>query len=61
MPSLNLPVKSIPSASTTGRELAREKLGKPILYHNLGSFKSGILNMKMKGWMKTENEDSVVF
>jgi hypothetical protein len=62
VPSLNLPVKSTPtSATTTRRELVRHQLDKPVVYHNLESFKKRILGLKMKGWLKTENEDSVIF
>ena len=62
VPSLNLPVKSIPSsATTTRRELVRQELGKPVVYHNLESFKKRILKIKMKGWIKIENEDSIIF
>ena len=62
VPSLNLPVKSTTtSATTTRRELVRHQLDKPVVYHNLESFKKRILGLKMKGWLKTENEDSVIF
>ena len=55
-------MKSIPSSATTARrELVRQELGKPVVYHNLESFKKRILKIKMKGWMKIENEDSVIF
>ena len=55
-------MKSIPSSATTARrELVRQELGKPVVYHNLESFKKRILKIKMKGWVKIENEDSVIF
>ena len=62
VPSLNLPVKSVAaSTSTTRRELVRQELGKPVVYHNFASFKKRILDLKMKGWLKRENEDTVIF
>lgn len=62
VPTLNLPVKSIPTSTTTARrELVRHELDKPIVYHNLDNFKKRVLSLKMKGWLKTENEDSVIF
>ena len=62
VPSLNLPVKSIPSsATTTRRELVRKELGKPVVYHNLESLIKRILKIKMKGWIKMKMSISVIF
>ena len=48
VPSLNLPVKTTTtSATTTQRELVRHQLDKPVVYHNLESFKKRILGLKM--------------
>jgi hypothetical protein len=62
VPSLNLPVKSVGAfTSTARRELVRQELGKPVIYHNIASFKKRIIDIKMRGWSKRENEDTVIF
>ena len=61
MPSINLPEKSLSPSPTPRRELVRQVMPVPVLYENLEHFKKRILPLKMAGWSKTENEDSVVF
>ena len=62
VPSLELPVKSVPTAPVkTRRELVRHELGEPVVYHNLAGFKKRILGVKMTGWSKIENDDGVTF
>ena len=43
------------------RELVRQKIGMPVVYNNLKHFLAKILNLKMIGWSKIEEEDSVLF
>ena len=64
IPSLNLPVKSVPVPPVQPRrELVRQQIGLPVpvVYRNLEHFKKKILSLVMKGWSKTEDEDHVVF
>ena len=63
--SLNLPVKSIPPPPpvTPRRELVRQQIDVPVpvVYRNIKHFQQKILPLKMSGWSKKEDEDSVVF
>ncbi len=64
IPTLNLPVKSIPATPVTPRrKVIRQpiNLPVPVIYQNLDQFKRKILPLKLKGWSKIEDEDSVVF
>ena len=64
IPSLNLPIKSVPVPPVQlRRELVRQQIDVPVpvVYHNLEHLKKKILPLVMRGWSKTEGEDSVVF
>ena len=63
IPSLNLPVKSVPVLpAQPRRELVRQvDVPVPAVYRNLEQFKKKLFPLVMKGWSKTEGEDSVVF
>lgn len=62
VPTLNLPVKSVtPTPVTPRREPVRQEIGMPVVYKNLKQFRTKIFNVKMVGWSKTEETDSVVF
>ena len=50
-----------PTPVTPRRELVRQEIGMPVVYKNLKHFRAKILNVKMIGWSKTEEEDSVLF
>ena len=61
MPSINLPEKGLSPPTIPRREFVRQVMPVSVLYENLEHFKKRILPLKMAGWSKTENEDSVVF
>ena len=63
VPTLNLPEKSIPSTSTTAprRELVRHKTKPKQSYSNLDDFKKKIEKLKLTGWARSINENSVTF
>ncbi len=65
IPTLNLPVKSIAATPpvTPRHKVIRQpiNLPVPVIYQNLDQFKRKILPLKLKGWSKIEDKDSVVF
>jgi hypothetical protein len=57
-------MKSVPPPPVAPRhELVRQQvdLPVPVVYRNLEHFKQKVLSLVMKGWSKTEDEDTVVF
>ena len=60
-----MPVKSIPPPPPVAprRELARQQIDVPVpvVYRNFKHFQQKILPLKMSGWSKKEDTDSIVF
>ena len=57
-------MKSVPPPPVAPRrELVRQQidLPVPVVYRNFEHFKQKVLSLVMKGWSKTEDEDTVVF